>query len=258
MELKDYLEEQDKSKRQENIKTVKDMIYHALTHDGYVNEDMDDDARLTIQDLVTTSDVLPYITQSVRKIIMETVEPNLVIVPNCFTKVNIGQKDVVEIGAIGALHAGMIPEGSEFPKQNVTQEVTGQAVNITPKKFGLAVGITREVINDNQFDVIALWLRAAGAALARCKELQAMKHLINSKTIFVSHAPPYGILDSTYEGHSGSKAILNFVTETKPKLHLFGHIHDGFGFKGNAINGAYIKGKKFFSIDTVNDLIEAV
>ena len=53
MKLKDYLEEKDETKRAENVKTVKDWVYHALTHDGYINDDMDDEARLTIQDLVT-------------------------------------------------------------------------------------------------------------------------------------------------------------------------------------------------------------
>ena len=33
--------------------------------------------------------------------------------------------------------------------------------------------------------------------------------------------PPYGILDE----EMGSLEILNFVLKSKPKYHLFGHIH---------------------------------
>jgi Icc-related predicted phosphoesterase len=48
--------------------------------------------------------------------------------------------------------------------------------------------------------------------------------------IFVSHAPPYGILDKNYRGkNSGSKAIRNFVLKHKPLIHCFGHIHESFG-----------------------------
>lgn len=39
--------------------------------------------------------------------------------------------------------------------------------------------------------------------------------------IFVTHVPPYGILDAEL----GSPEILNFVLKAKPKYHLFGHIH---------------------------------
>lgn len=39
--------------------------------------------------------------------------------------------------------------------------------------------------------------------------------------VFVTHVPPYGILDAEL----GSPVILNFVLKAKPKYHLFGHIH---------------------------------
>jgi len=179
MELKDFFEGKDEKEIKGKKKELKDLLYNVMTNAGYTSEDMDPESRLTIQDLVTTADVLPYITQTVRRIIMETVEPNLLIIANCFTSLNIGTKDVVEIAAIGALHAGKVSEGEEFPRMNVTQELTGAATKITVAKYGLAIGISKEVISDNQFDVIALWLRAAGAALARCKELQGMK-MVNS------------------------------------------------------------------------------
>ena len=64
----------------------------------------------------------------------------------------------------------------------------------------------------------------------------------NSKVVLVTHAPPYGILDQvkpkyreyavgTYgerakEGHIGSVGLRKIVDEFKPKLHVFGHIHE--------------------------------
>lgn len=39
--------------------------------------------------------------------------------------------------------------------------------------------------------------------------------------VLVTHCPPYGVLD---EG-LGSPEILNFVMKSKPRYHLFGHIH---------------------------------
>ena len=47
----------------------------------------------------------------------------------------------------------------------------------------------------------------------------------NDLDIFVTHYPPYGILDENL----GSPELLNFVLKAKPKWHLFGHIHETEG-----------------------------
>ncbi len=67
------------------------------------------------------------------------------------------------------------------------------------------------------------------------------------KTIFVTHIPPYGILDkvgedwvsyaiSTYgekakQGHIGSNAFKDIVQTYHPLLHTFGHIHESAGIE---------------------------
>jgi Icc-related predicted phosphoesterase len=79
------------------------------------------------------------------------------------------------------------------------------------------------------------------------------KQVDPSKTIFVTHAPPYGVLDdvdgdwisygvATYgdkakDGHIGSDAIGNIAFKYQPLLHTFGHIHERFGVtkKGNTV-----------------------
>ena len=44
--------------------------------------------------------------------------------------------------------------------------------------------------------------------------------------ILVTHSPPYGVLDkSSKEVSVGSKSLMARVQQTKPKLHIFGHIH---------------------------------
>lgn len=43
--------------------------------------------------------------------------------------------------------------------------------------------------------------------------------------IFVTHCPPYGVLDDDM----GSGEILNFLLHSQPKYHLFGHIHSTTG-----------------------------
>lgn len=49
--------------------------------------------------------------------------------------------------------------------------------------------------------------------------------------VLLTHGPPYGVLDRVLEGsHQGCEQLLNKVNEVKPKLHIFGHIHEGRGF----------------------------
>lgn len=62
----------------------------------------------------------------------------------------------------------------------------------------------------------------------------------NDIDILISHSPPYGILDSTPTTKNlGSKSLLEKVYQVKPKYHIFGHIHHGYGRyidKANNIN----------------------
>jgi Icc-related predicted phosphoesterase len=48
--------------------------------------------------------------------------------------------------------------------------------------------------------------------------------------ILITHGPPFGILDNVLTGqHAGCRDLLNRINEVKPKAHLFGHIHEGYG-----------------------------
>ena len=47
--------------------------------------------------------------------------------------------------------------------------------------------------------------------------------------VLVTHRPPYGILDYADQTNYGSATLLRRVYEIKPRLHLFGHIHQQYG-----------------------------
>jgi Icc-related predicted phosphoesterase len=50
--------------------------------------------------------------------------------------------------------------------------------------------------------------------------------------ILVTHGPPHGILDDTIQGmRVGCEDLYKRVMEVKPKYHIFGHIHYGYGMK---------------------------
>ena len=50
--------------------------------------------------------------------------------------------------------------------------------------------------------------------------------------VLVTHGPPHGILDVVYNRfnvNAGCEALRDRVLEIKPKIHIFGHIHEGRG-----------------------------
>jgi len=48
--------------------------------------------------------------------------------------------------------------------------------------------------------------------------------------VLITHGPPHGILDTVKGGkHVGDQQLLEAVQRVKPRLHVFGHIHTGYG-----------------------------
>lgn len=54
--------------------------------------------------------------------------------------------------------------------------------------------------------------------------------------LMITHGPPFGLLDGVPYGpggrlieHTGSRALTEWVIAKKPKVHVFGHIHEAFG-----------------------------
>ena len=70
--------------------------------------------------------------------------------------------------------------------------------------------------------------------------------------ILITHGPPFGKLDYVpYDNvNVGCEELMKRVQEIKPKIHVFGHIHEGFGyvFDGTThfINAAVLNGRYEF------------
>jgi Icc-related predicted phosphoesterase len=70
--------------------------------------------------------------------------------------------------------------------------------------------------------------------------------------ILITHGPPFGKLDYVrYDNvNVGCEELMKRVEEIKPKIHVFGHIHEGYGyvFDGNThyINAAVLNGRYEF------------
>lgn len=89
--------------------------------------------------------------------------------------------------------------------------------------------------------------------LPRGEKLKEKWDMIPMNTdILITHGPPFGKLDYVpYDGvNVGCEELMKRVEEIKPKIHVFGHIHEGYGyvFDGNThfINAAVLNGRYEF------------
>lgn len=72
--------------------------------------------------------------------------------------------------------------------------------------------------------------------LPRGEEIKRKWDLIPEDTdVLMTHGPPHGILDlvpsdmsGNYE-HAGCEDLLRAMRRLRPRLHIFGHIHEGYG-----------------------------
>jgi len=67
--------------------------------------------------------------------------------------------------------------------------------------------------------------------------------------ILVTHGPPFGHCDEApYGGHVGCELLRERVDEFPPKIHVFGHIHAGYGYKfhnGTHFFNASVLGERY-------------
>jgi Icc-related predicted phosphoesterase len=86
--------------------------------------------------------------------------------------------------------------------------------------------------------------------LPRGEKLKEKWDMIPVNTdILITHGPPFGKLDYVpYDNvNVGCEELMKRVQEIKPKIHVFGHIHEGYGyvFDGNThfINASVLNGR---------------
>lgn len=89
--------------------------------------------------------------------------------------------------------------------------------------------------------------------LPRGEKIKEKWDMIPANTdILITHGPPMGKLDYVpYNNiNVGCEELMKRVQEIKPKIHVFGHIHEGYGyvFDGNThyINAAVLNGRYEF------------
>ena len=83
--------------------------------------------------------------------------------------------------------------------------------------------------------------------LRRGPEIRAKWDLIpEGVDVLVTHGPPMGILDRVGNSHVGCADLAVAVARLAPKIHVFGHIHSGYGQESN-------RRTRFYNASVVNE-----
>lgn len=176
MTIKDQVASEFFTKKEDRVKYHN--VYDAFTSRGRLLDDKTGDIqKFELKDLVTREDLMRFMPQTIETVVREAIEPNLFIIDALFQQITIEQGSRIQIGALGAMEAGRVGQAGEYPERMLDLD-GGDMVAITTDKYGIKISLTEEVVQQNQFDVVNVWLRAAGKAMARCKERIGSK-LIN-------------------------------------------------------------------------------
>lgn len=75
------------------------------------------------------------------------------------------------------------------------------------------------------------WFLSWAFNLQRGEEIAQKWALIPSQTdVLITHGPPMGVLDRTFDDRAvGCEALAEALQRVRPRVHCFGHIHEGYG-----------------------------
>ena len=94
------------------------------------------------------------------------------------------------------------------------------------------------------------WFHSWAFNLQRGPEIAKKWAMIPDDTdILITHGPPYGYGDETmWSGHVGCRDLLDRINIVKPKVNIFGHIHEGYGVY-NSDNTTFINASSVGDIE---------
>ncbi|HET6226055.1 MAG TPA: metallophosphoesterase, partial [Bacteroidia bacterium] len=125
--------------------------------------------------------------------------------------------------------------------------IAGNHDNNADKKFEWDESISYLCDSSTEFEGLKIygspWTKTFPRMNPKCKaftvdteeELEGKWAIIPEDIdILITHSPPYGILDkNSKQEHCGSESLFKELYRIKPKLHVFGHIHESYGILGN-------------------------
>ena len=143
---------------------MKDMV-------GKLNKQNLSDKHFSIKETIMTTDVVNLVPRIIESKMIEAEDTQSVISP-FFTKVQAGNTNgTVVVPIIGELQAHEVAEGGAYNDEAVEiNTLEYNSIEVRPKKIGLKVTLSEEVIMDSYWDIMEANLSRIGGDMARYKD----------------------------------------------------------------------------------------
>ncbi len=178
--------------------------------------------RYEMENALSLSDLTRFIPETIVTIVREALEPDTHISDEVFQDLYINSSIQVNMGTVGAIAAGIIAEGTEGKTATIAMG-DGEQVTVQVKKHGVNIAVTQEVIDYSQWDILGVWLRAAGRAMARHKEKQAIEQLNTYGVTLFSNTVPSSATFNSLTGRNIAGALNGSFT-INDMMKMYGHI----------------------------------
>ena len=190
--------------------------------------------KVSLKDFVTVDDLRPLMKTVISTILVDTIQPALLIIPNLATVIRTnGSNEVIQIKAIEDVEVGYVGKGGDYPETHLAFDNIGDAVASRTRKVGAKLIVDQEVVKADQYGIIAVWLSAAGKALARFKETEALRVIQTYGTTVFDNADPTNSEFGTTSGLSAQ--LTRNGTFTVEDLHrMYAYLWQR-GFKGDTM-----------------------
>ena len=173
----------------------------------------------SIREYLSTSDASHFFPRTVSNQMLEAAEPLMILSPLLNTVRIATTANTVDYYAVGAIQAHEIPEGMEYPEEQAIWAKAAKTAKVTKK--GLKVPITQELLDDNLFDVMGMYIRAAGRAMARYKEELTSARFSAAAVTSLTNVGGAGNYQTTGVGSDG---VTNGSLDGHDLLQVFGQM----------------------------------
>lgn len=139
-----------------------------------------------LQDSFMPTDASILLPQVISAIVREAAEPALVLT-QLMRRISHSAGETITFPAVGGMSAEDMAPGQEYPEKDMRMVGTTSAII---GKVGIAVRFYEELLRYSQFDMMTLYLNAAGRAMARRKEQKVADMINNTGTVIYDNDSP--------------------------------------------------------------------
>jgi len=198
-------------------KAIRDIFYGKRT---FVSSD-GDTREYQIKDVLRSKDLAPLTSEAISKVMVDEIEPDSVIYDNLFQEVGVTRGGTFQFTTTGELVAGPVSDDGEYPETNFTFGTMGYRLAVQLQKYGLAIRIAQEVLDDNLIDVVGMWLRKSRNALVRNREKMAFQEIKKYGIIEFDNANPSSVNDVKTTTGRGIDGVQNGSLSLNDLMELY-------------------------------------